>query len=329
MAKILCFSSVLLQHPNPEPFFERLRQAGHEVIADPRFMEMPPSEVLMTHLPGAAALLSGGYPVGKEYLEVADRLEVISHLCSGYDQLDLDLLRDCGIVVTNVLLPEMAHPVSDLAIGLMFALAREIPRYDRLLKNGGYERGWGSAVTGTTLGVIGLGMVGRDLLARFRGLFGRVLVHTRTPDFRFAEKWDLQFAPLEQVLAESDFVSLHLRYAPETHHLLGAGELALMKPGAFVVNTARFPLIDPEALWEALRGKRIAGAGLDFGGENPQAARLGLLDNVILLPHLGNRVPESSAHVIECGIRNALDVLNNTRPRFMVNPEVWADRKRR
>lgn len=318
--KILVIHSSFLEMLEPQ--VGELRARGYEVVADPQFKYRTVDDVLMEHLPGTSALLSSGSRLTERHLAAADKLKVVSVMASGYEQLDLPLLTAAGIRVTNVPIAEGALPVAELAFGMMYALAREIPKYDSIVKSGRVVKGFGRLVTGKTLGIVGLGAIGKQLVKLARGVSMDVLVYSRTRDERFADEWGVRYAELSDVLRHADYVSLHLRLNERTRHFIGAAELALMKPTAYLVNTARMDLVDKQAAFEALANGKIAGAAFDFG-EAQAHLDLFRLDNVICTPHLGNRVAETYRAVVQCGIDNALDVLNGVRPRYIVNPEVY------
>lgn len=307
-------------------YLEKLAELGYEVVADESFLQLGADEVMARHLPGTSAILSGGFRFTRKHLAMASQLQVIAHLASGYDSLDIPLLTEAGICVTNTPIQAMAEPVADLAFGLVLGLAREIPRYDALLKRGYYERGFGKLVWGKTIGIVGLGMIGKEMVKRARGFNMKVLVCSESADRSFADQWGAVVVSLDTLLEQSDFVSLHLRLTDGNRRLLGRERLSKMKPEAYLINTARMDLLDYDALYDMLTTGAIAGAALDFGGKARDDQRLFRLPNVIATPHLGNRVEESSFAVIECGIANALAVLNGRRPDHLVNPDVWERR---
>lgn len=297
--KILVYSATMLDIL--EPHVSRLKSMGYEVVANPAFLNMPYDEILNKHLPGTCALLSGGSGISREQLHLADSLKVISIMASGYEAVDVPLLTEAGIVLTNTPIPAMAEPVAELAFGLMYSLAREIPRYDRLIKAKQYERGFGRLVWGKTLGIIGLGNIGKELAKRARGVSMEILAHDVWIDEAFAREWNVKYVELDELLEKSDYISLHLRINEKTKGIIGKRELALMKPSAYLINTARMGLIDEQALAECLKSGGIAGAALDFGPKPPHSSEIFTLDNVIATPHLGNRVLENAHAVIECG----------------------------
>jgi phosphoglycerate dehydrogenase-like enzyme len=188
------------------------------------------------------------------------------------------------------------------------------------------DRTMGLGLWGKTLGIVGLGSIGRLTARRALGFDMKVLAYNRSWNAEhehFARQLGIQRADLDSLLRQSDVVSLHLRGTPETRHIIGARELALLKPTAILVNTARTHLVEQQALYQALAEGRLAGAGLDTivdeGLDNPLLE----LPNVVGTPHLGNRCVDSVHEVMDAAINDALAVLRGERPTYLVNPEVY------
>jgi glyoxylate reductase len=235
-------------------------------------------------------------------------------------------------IPVTVVPPMVTEATADLHFGLLLAVARRVVEGDRLLRSGVFPgaqsiRLEGAFVWGKTIGLIGGGgRIGRAVAKRARGFSMRVLYWGPR---RIAESEErelgLNYVALDQLLAESDFVSIHAPLNPETHHLIGERELALMKSTAFLVNTARGPIVDEQALARALADRRIAGAGLDVYEHEPQVeAALLALSNVVLTPHLGSAVAElreAMAHVV---VDNIVAVLEGRQPPNCWNPEIYA-----
>lgn len=237
-------------------------------------------------------------------------------------------------IPVTVIPPLVTEATADLHFGLLLAVARRVVEGDRLLRAGLFPgaqsmRLEGSGVSGKTIGLIGGGgRIGRAVAERARGFAMHILYWGPRRIAESAEReLDLTYLPLDQLLAEADFVSVHAPLKPETHHLIGARELALMKPTAFLVNTARGPIVDEQALVRALAARRIAGAGLDVYEHEPQVdAALLSMSNVVLTPHLGSAVAElreAMAHVV---VDNILAVLEGRPPPNCCNPEIYAAR---
>ena len=226
--------------------------------------------------------------------------------------------------------PVTTEATADLTFGLMLAVARRMMEGDRLVRAGKFPGGQssyllGSFVWGKTIGLIGGGgLIGRAVARRAHGFSMRVLYWTprRKPESLEREA-GLTFVPLDQLLAESDFVSLHQPLTPETRHQIGARELKLMKKTAFLINTARGPIIDEAALVRALQARRIAGAGLDVFEHEPKVdAALRKMPNVVLAPHLGSATVEVREEMANIVVDNILAFLDGKTPPNCVNPEV-------
>jgi glyoxylate reductase len=235
-------------------------------------------------------------------------------------------------IPVTVIPPLVTEATADLHFGLLLAAARRVVEGDRLLRAGAFPGAQsvyfeGAFVWGKTIGLVGGGgRIGRAVARRARGFSMRILYWgpRRIPESEEREL-GLNYVALDRLLAESDFVSIHAPLKPETHHLIGARELALMKPTAFLVNTARGPIVDEEALARALKDRRIAGAGLDVYEQEPHVeATLLTMTNVVLTPHLGSAVAElreAMAHVV---VDNIFAVLEGRPPPNCCNPEIYA-----
>ena len=237
-------------------------------------------------------------------IAACERLRLISIWGTGTDNVDFGSVRARGITVTNT--PGVnAHAVAEHTIALMLAVARRIPSMDDGVRAGDWPRGQLVQLEGKTLGVIGLGAIG-SRVARLAAAFGMtVLASTLGDDTGRSAAVGAAHVPLETLLTDSDFVSLHLRLSDKTVRHLDRARLALMKPSAFLINTARGGLVDRDALLEVLRESRIAGAGLDVFHEEPIRADDPLLrlPNVVLTPHNAGSTPE----VIDRGLRQAVE----------------------
>ena len=237
-------------------------------------------------------------------LEQCPRLRMISVWGTGTDNIDLDACRARGIAVTNT--PGVnANAVAEHTLALMLAVGRRIPEMDREVRDGRWPRATLVQLEGKTLGIIGLGAIGRRVAALASAFGMRVLATSWRPDEGRAALAGAEHVELETLLRESDIVSVHLRLDAETTGLLSRDRLALMKPSAFLVNTARAAIVDRQALIDALRDGRLAGAGLDVFHEEPVPAGdpLLALANVVLTPHNAGTTQE----VIDRGLRRAVE----------------------
>ncbi|HEX2179774.1 MAG TPA: D-glycerate dehydrogenase [Actinomycetota bacterium] len=256
-----------------------------------------------------------------EVLAAAPRsTRIVANFGVGYNNIDVEAARQQGVVVTNT--PDvLTDCTADLAMTLLLSVARRAGEGERHVRNGEWT-GWrpthmlGTKVTGKTLGIIGLGRIGRAVARRAHHGFGMRILYYEPMPVPEAELADLaaEQRDLDALLAESDFVSVHVPATPQTHHLLNGERFRTMKPGAFLVNTARGDVVDEAELIEALRTGAIAGAGLDvYEGEPAVSPELTTMENVVLLPHLGSATQETR---VAMGMR----AIDNLQAFFDGNP---------
>lgn len=302
----------------PEPAVELLRGAG-EVRIDERERAIPRADLLEL-VAGAEAVLALLHDrVDEELLEAAGpRLRCVANVAVGYDNVDLAAAERRGVVVTNT--PGVLDDATaDLTMALILAATRRVAEGDRLVRSGqpwSWGMGFmlGSSLQGKRLGIVGLGGIGTRVAERARAFGMEIAYHSRHPS-PAESALEAERLSLPQLLASSDVVSLHCPLTPETHHLIGAGELQAMGPGAVLVNAARGPIVDEVALAAALAEGRIAAAGLDVFEREPEVepGLLGL-DNVVLTPHLGSATVETRTAMAELAARNAISVLRGQGP---------------
>ncbi len=266
----------------------------------------------------------GTEPITARVIAGAPRLRVLSRFGVGVDSVDLEAATAAGVVVT-VTPGANATAVAELVVGFVLALARGIPRYDARTKRGDWQREVGVEVAGRTLGIVGLGRIGRELALRARALGMRVVYFDPVrPPPEEETALGVTHLALPDLLRESDFVSLHALLAPETVRMIGARELALMRPSAYLINTARGELVDEAALSEALLRGDLAGAALDVRAVEPSGANdLLCLDSVILTPHAGSQTQEAIRRMGVMAAENVVSVLRGARPEGVVNPGVY------
>ena len=256
-------------------------------------------------------------------------LRLVSLWGTGTDHVDLEACRRLGIAVTNT--PGAnALAVAEHTVALMLAAARQIPRLDRETRGGKWSTGLGIQLHGKTLGLIGLGAVGRQVARMGRALGMRVVAWTFHADPALAAGLGVELMAFDQVLAEGDVLSVHLRQTPEATGLVGAREIPRMKQGAILVNTARGPIVDRGALVEALRGGHLAGAGLDVFDEEPIPADDPLLSlpNAVLTPHCAGMVPEAIHAGLEAAVDNVAHFLGGRPAPYVVSPPADGPRTR-
>jgi phosphoglycerate dehydrogenase-like enzyme len=248
-------------------------------------------------------------------------LRLIAVWGTGTDHVDLEACRRRGVAVTNT--PGAnALAVAEHTVALMLAAARQIPRLDRETREGSWPRGLGIQLHGKTLGILGLGAIGRHVARMARGLGMRVVAWTYHPDPGLARQLGVELLDFERVLDEADILTVHVRQTAEGTGLLGTRELARMKRGAILVNTARGPIVDRAALLEALRSGRLAAAGLDvFDVEPvPLGDPLLALPNVVFTPHCAGMVPEALLAGLEAAVDNVAHFLAGRAAAYVVSP---------
>jgi phosphoglycerate dehydrogenase-like enzyme len=219
--------------------------------------------------------------------------------------------------------------VADHAFALIFALARRVVENHNVVAGGGWSRPPGRDIWRKTLGVVGLGRIGRGVAQRASGFEMKVLAYEPYPDKAFVEKWGVELVDdLDELLARSDYVTLHAPGGADNQHLINAERLAHMKSTAFLVNTARGALIDEEALHAALVGGRLAGAGLDVREQEPPTdARFNDLPNVVLTAHVAGVTVETSAAMTRMAAESIVEASRGERPGGLLNPEAWDHRR--
>ncbi len=257
------------------------------------------------------------------------RLRVIANYAVGFDNVDVNEATRRGVVVCNT--PDvLTDATADLTMALLLAAARRLPEGEAMVRTGAWV-GWspeqmlGADLAGKTVGLIGFGRIGQAVARRARGFGLRVIYHARSRAPGDVET-PLEAARVElnELLAVSDFVSLHCPLTPETRGLIGPAELARMKPEAFLINTARGACIDEDALAAALESGHLAGAALDVFADEPNVpARLLRAPRTLLLPHVGSATGGTRRRMAELCVRGVAAVLAGERPKNVVNPQVW------
>ena len=269
------------------------------------------SEEVARLLPGMDGYIAGLDVIDSNALCAADRLKVISRYGVGFDNVDLETAKRKNIVVTNT---PGANSVSvaELALGLMLALARQIPEAVESVHQGKWPRYTGISLEGKTVGILGLGAIGKQLARRLNGFDCRILAFDPYADRQFAFEHQVEVSEMDRVVAEADFLSLHLPLLPELRGIVNETFLGKMKKGSFLINTSRGELVKEEALFEALQSGHLKGAGLDaFSVEPPDPNNpLLSLPNVITTPHLGAQTDGATSNMGWMALKNCLAVLN-------------------
>ena len=276
----------------PDPVMAIVRER-FQLVQEPHDA-LPTPPVLREGLCQAdAAIVTLGDRIDAETIQAATRLKILANYAVGYNNIDLAAARQHGLIVTNT--PDvLTDATADLTWALLLATARRVVEGDALVRSGRWA-GWsptqllGAEVSGKTLGIIGMGRIGQAVAHRAVGFRMPVLYHTSRPLATSSLPREWEYRSLRDLLGEADVVTIHVPLTPATHHLIGARELGWMRSTAFVINTARGPLVDEEALVDALKRGIIVGAGLDVYEQEPALhSALAQLKQVVLLPHLGS-----------------------------------------
>jgi len=317
----------------PDPAMDRLRQHV-DMTVWPTDELPPPREVLLREAAVSDGLLSLLTDrIDCALLDAAPRVRVVSNYAVGYDNIDVAAATSRGVVVTNT--PGvLTETVADFAITLLLAVARRVVESDRYTREGRWKS-WepllflGQDLYGATLGLVGLGRIGTAVARRAHGFDMRILYHDVVRREDLEHDLGLEFTSLEDLLRRSDFISVHTPLTPQTRHLISTDQFRLMKRTAVLVNTARGPIVDPDALYRALADRQIWGAGLDVFEVEPVPADHPLLrlDNIIVAPHIASASVETRAKMALMAVDNLLAALGGQRPPNFVNPDVWERRR--
>jgi gluconate 2-dehydrogenase len=319
---------VYITRPLPAKAVERLA-ARYDVKMRPEDAPLDPAQ-LAESCRDIEGLIATGVRVSEDVVAQAPRLRAVANVGVGYDNIDVAACTRRGIPVTNT--PDvLTETTADLAFALLMAAPRRLVECDRYVREGQWQSSkwellWGSDIHGKTLGVYGLGRIGKAVVRRARGFSMRVIYHDVVrPTPALEEELGAQFVDRETLLREADFLTLHVPLTPETHHLVGARELSMLKPTAFLINAARGKCVDEAALVEALQSKRLAGAGLDVFEHEPHVhPELLRLPNVVLAPHVGSATAQTRLAMAMLAVENLVAGLEGRRPPNLVNPEIYA-----
>jgi glyoxylate reductase len=324
---------ILVTQKVPDPAYLPLEAIG-DVEANMEEGVIWPYEELLQRGPGhdyIYSLLTDN--VDARFLEAcaADtpHLKMVANMAVGYNNIDVDAATRLGIVVSNT--PGvLSDTTADLAFALLMAAARRIPEAERYLRAGKFK-GWGpllfcgAEVHHSTLGLIGAGRIGKIVAKRASGFDMRVIyydVYRLSLEDEVA--YHMTYMPMDDVLKQADFVSIHTPYMPSTHHLIGERELSLMKPSAILINTARGPIVDEKELVKALQSGTIAGAGLDvFENEPTIEPELMTMENVVIVPHIASASLKTRTLMATMASDNIVAHFHGERPPNIVNPEVY------
>jgi phosphoglycerate dehydrogenase-like enzyme len=320
------FYAVPRRAGRPTHLLQRLEEAGFVVEQNPE-PRQPTEEELIARIPGVLAVIAGGEPYTERVFTAAPDLRLVSRYGVGCDNVDLAAASRHRVAVT-VTSETNSEAAADLTLSLMCAVRRQLLQNDRALRRGRWLPECVPGLWRATVGIVGLGRIGRRVAKRCLGFEMRVLAIKRRPDPEFAQRHGVELVSMDELFCQADIVTLHAPASPENTHLVNRQRLAMMKPTAILINTARGDLVDEAALCEALRAGTIAGAGLDvFAKEPPVDSPLLGLDNVVLTPHCAEFDHASVVATMTRAIDNVLHFFCGeplTCPEDFLNPEVLA-----
>ena len=285
-----------------------LIDAGFEPVINPYNKALTQHE-FSRMIQGAVGLIAGTEKIDRNLLKEANNLKVISRFGVGTDNIDLEAAKNKGIIVCNTPeAPTMA--VAELTLSLILNLNRRISEVDRNLHSGIWKPVMGTLLNGKTIGIIGLGRIGRELVKLVEPFKLKLIAYDLFPDNDFISKYNIKMSSIENLLVESDIITLHLPLTSETRHFIGKKEFSLMKRDSIIINTARGELIDENELINALENKSIGGAAIDVFGVEPYDGKLKEYNNVILTPHIGSYTKETRLKMEQETVDNLINALS-------------------
>lgn len=268
--------------------------------------------------------------IDAEVFDANPHLKIVANYAVGYNNIDVAEATTRGVPVSNT--PGvLTDTTADFAWTLLMAVARRVAEGDKFTRAGSFV-GWapmlllGQDVHHKTIGIVGFGRIGQAMAKRASGFDMRILYYDVNQMPEVARQYNAEYREIDDLLRESDFVSLHVDLNEQTHHLIDERALGLMKPNAYLINSARGPVVDEAALVQALKANQIAGAGLDVFEEEPKLAEgLAELDNVVIAPHIASATKETRGAMARIAAENVIAALEGRRPPAVVNPEVLKD----
>lgn len=300
-----------------------LESIGCELVYSPKGHLQ--EEELASIIENVDALIVGIDQVSRRVIESSNRLKVICMHGTGIDHIDLAAASERGIYVGNA--PGgNNNAVAELTVGLIITAARHITLADRSIRQAEWQRKVGMEISGKTLGIIGLGHIGKRVVELVAGFGMHCLAYDQYRDVGFADKYDVRYVELSELFQLSDIVSLHIPLSPKTHHLISSEQLSMMKSNAVLVNTSRGAIVDEKALFKALKAEVIAGAAIDAFAHEPleEGSLLRTLDNIVLTPHIAASTRESANHVDFINAQTIVSVLTGSKAYSVVNEDLIA-----
>lgn len=288
--------------------FEILKENGYEVINNPYGRKLTEDEVIV--LAGdCVGIVAGVEPLTPKVMDALPKLKCISRVGVGMDNVDLEYAKQKGIIVVNT--PDgPTRGVAELTLAMTFSLLRKIPQADAAMKNKQWKKQIGNLIFEKTIGVIGLGRIGRLVAELFRGIGNPVIGFDLFPDEQWAREKGVELKSFEEVLKNADILTLHIPGNKDKSSVISDKEIKMMKNGAFLINISRGGVVDEDALYNALKNRNLTGAAVDVFTKEPYNGPLCELDNIVLTPHLGSYAAEGKLQMEIDAVKNLIDTLN-------------------
>lgn len=295
--------------------FKILEKYNYQIIKNQHGRQYTEDE-LMDIVENIDGIIVGLDPLSHKVLKRAKNLKVITKYGVGLDNIDLEAARELGIQVTFT--PGANNEsVADFAFSLLFSLSRSIRNLDEIVRHNRWEKIIGIEVYGKTMGIVGTGAIGKGVAKRAVGFDMEVLAYDISPDQEFAGTLGMKYVDKKTLLEKSDFISLHVPLTKEMYHFIGKEEFDAMKDSAILINTSRGGIVNEDALYDALKNKKIAGAALDvFEKEPPTNHKLLELENVLLSPHCGASTIDATDRMGIMAVEGLVSVLENREPKY-------------
>jgi D-3-phosphoglycerate dehydrogenase len=289
--------------------FDLLHENDCEVINNPFGRKLTEDEVIEL-AKDCIGIVAGVEPLTKRVMDALPELRCISRVGVGMDNVDLEYAKSKNIVVVNT--PDgPTRSVAELTLAMTMSMLRRVPQAYAVLKNRQWKKQTGNLIFGKTVGIIGLGRIGRMVAKLFRGIGNTVIGFDPYADKQWAKEKGVSLVPFEEVLSQADVLSLHIPGNKDKTPVIGEGEIEKMKKGAFLVNLSRGGVVDETALYHALKSGKLAGAAVDVFTQEPYSGQLCELDNIILTPHIGSYAKEGKLQMEIDAVNNLIHALKN------------------
>ena len=284
-----------------------LISAGYEIITNPFGRTLSKDEIIDL-AKGCIGVVAGLEPWDKDVISACNNLKVISRVGVGMDNVDIEFAKEKGVVVANTPYGP-TRAVSEITLALTLSLLRKIPQSHFNMRNNIWKKENGNLLQGKSVGVVGLGKIGKTTVSLFKALGNKVFVNDLYPDEKWIKENGVEYADLKSLLSQSDIIILHLPGNKDKKPIISKNELADIKPGSFLINVSRGGVVDENALIDALKSERIKGAAIDVFAEEPYIGPLTEIENVVLTPHIGSYAAESKLNMEIDAVNNLIDAL--------------------